>query len=421
MRILHVTQGYWPAIGGTELLIQRVSEELVQRFGDEVTVFTTNCYNGEAFFNPALPRLQPGWEELNGVRIRRFEVSSQVGRYARRLQGIPYRFRLPFNAYLRALASGPVIPGLRRAIRDDPADVLAASSFPLLHMFATLKAAADTGRPCVLHGGLHPEDPWGFERPMIYRAIKRVIYIANTQYEAEYVIRRGALPERVFVVGVGVDLDRFERIRPDEARQRLGFDDGPVVGFVGQLGGHKGVDTLLRAMPLVWREAPRAKLLVAGSRTMFAPQVERMIEALPASQRRKVKLLCDFADEETPHLFADADVIAYPSGYESFGIAFLEAWAAGKPVIGCRSGAIPTVIAEGVDGLLVPYQDEAMLAAAIVRLLRDPAMALAFGEAGRRKVRARYTWRRVAERFRRIYSIALGVPARALSETAIEA
>ena len=69
MKILHVTQGYAPAIGGTELLIQRVSEELVRQFGDEVTVFTTDCYSGEAFFTLSAPRLPVGWEERNGVRV----------------------------------------------------------------------------------------------------------------------------------------------------------------------------------------------------------------------------------------------------------------------------------------------------------------------------------------------------------------
>jgi hypothetical protein len=61
MRILHVTQGYAPAIGGTERLMQRVSEELVARAGDTVTVFTTDCYNGEAFYTPGLPSLPAGW------------------------------------------------------------------------------------------------------------------------------------------------------------------------------------------------------------------------------------------------------------------------------------------------------------------------------------------------------------------------
>src|SRR5215213_2644891 len=148
MKILHVTQGYAPAIGGTELLVQRVSEELVREFGDEVTVFTTNCYNGEAFFDPSAPRLPVGWETRNGVRVRRFAVNAGVSRVARRLQGPFYRYNVPFNQYLRALASGPVIPGLTREIRGTPADVIVASSFPLLHMFAALRGAAQSGRPC---------------------------------------------------------------------------------------------------------------------------------------------------------------------------------------------------------------------------------------------------------------------------------
>ncbi len=167
MKVLHVTQGYWPAIGGTELLIQRVSEELVRQFGDEVTVFTTNCYNGQGFFTPDAPRLAAGWEELRGVRIRRFPVNASVSRAARLIDYPVFGYRVPFNQYLRVLAGGPVIRGLGRAIREQPADVIAASSFPLLHMFVTLKAAEGSARPCVLHGGLHPDDLWGFQRSMI--------------------------------------------------------------------------------------------------------------------------------------------------------------------------------------------------------------------------------------------------------------
>jgi glycosyltransferase involved in cell wall biosynthesis len=410
MRVLHVTQGYWPALGGTELLIQRVSEELVHRFGDDVTVFTTNCYNGEGFFDPSLPRMPAGWEEINGVRIRRFEVRSRISQCARRVPALAYRLRLPLNQYLRALSSGPVISGLGDAIRQDPADVIAASSFPLLHMFAAARAACATGRPCVLHGGLHPDDRWGFDRSMIYRAIRRGIYIANTRFEADYVISRGALPERVFVAGVGVDADGFTGILPADARRQFGLADGPVVGFIGQLGGHKGVDTLLDAMPMVWRRIPQAQLLIAGGRTMFTSDVEAAVDQLPATWRQRVRMHLDFPPEQKARLFATVDVLAYPSGYESFGIAFLEAWAAGKPVIGCRRGAIPTVVEEGVNGLLVDYRAEGQLAAAIVRLLKDPETARRFGEAGRRKVLSRYTWPKIAERFRMIYRVAVGLP-----------
>lgn len=407
MRILHVTQGYWPAIGGTELLIQRVSEELVAQFADTVTVFTTNCYNGEAFFAPSIPRMPAGVEIRNQVRIERFPVLSQVSRVARRAQQFPWKYRLPFNQYMRALAGGPVIRGLTRAIREAPADVVAASSFPLLHMFAAERGARQSGRPAVLHGGLHPEDEWGFERSMIHRAIHRVHYIANTQYEADYVIRRGADPGRVFVIGVGVDPAQFEGVTRADARLRLGIDEAPVVGFIGQIGGHKGVDTLVHAMAEVWQSRPDTWLLIAGARTGFFPEVERLIAALPPARRARVKLCPDFPVEDKGALFAAVDVFAYPSGYESFGIAFLEAWVAGKPVIGCRRGAIPTVVAEGEDGLLVAFGDAHGLADAIGRLLDDVGMREAFGAAGRRKVLARYTWPLVARRFREVYQLAI--------------
>ena len=412
MRILHVTQGYCPAIGGTELLIQRVSEELVRDFGDEVTVFTTDCYNGEAFFTPNLPRLPAGQTKVNGVCVRRFPVRSRLSRAVRGPQALAYRLRLPFNERLRALAGGPVMPGLREAIRQWPGDLVAASSFPLLHMFDALEGAHASGRPCILHGGLHPHDAWGFERPMIYRAIREADgYIANTRYEADYVIARGALPERVHTVGVGVDLDGYEGITTDEAKWRLGFDRCPVIGFIGQLARHKGIDTLLKAMPRVWQREPDVNLLVAGGRTLFTDEVERVMSGWPETFRRRLRYYPSFPHERKPWLFSAIDLLAYPSGYESFGIAYLEAWAAGKPVIGVRNGAIPTVINEDVDGLLVDYEEDEVLAGAILELLGDPARARAMGQAGRSKVVARYTWQRIAREFRRIYSQVVERPA----------
>ncbi|MEQ8969671.1 MAG: glycosyltransferase family 4 protein [Coleofasciculus sp. C1-SOL-03] len=404
MKILHITQGYSPAIGGTEWLIQRVSEELVQQFGDEVTVFTTNRYNGEGFFNPKLPRMPIGWEKINGVNVRRFPVYSHISQMFRRPQALAYRLRLPKNEYLRAISGGPIIPGLRQAIREFPADLIAASSFPLLHMFSALGSAQETGRPCVFYGGLHPEDDWGYQRPMIYRAIEQSTgYVAYTKFEADYVIQQGASPERVFVVGLGVDPEPFAQVSSDEAKQRLGFDHKPVVGFIGQLGGHKGVDTILKAMPIVWQVVPDAHLLIAGARTMFAARLEQLIQSWSKEEQDKITLHYNFSNEEKPALFAAVDVFAYPSGYESFGIAFLEAWAANKPVIGCRRGAVPWVIQAGKDGLLVDYQSEQMLAEAIIMLLTNPVWANQLAEFGRQKVRSRYTWSTVAKNFREVY------------------
>ncbi len=409
MRILHVIQGYSPAIGGTELLMQRVSEELVRRWRDEVTVFTTDCYNGDAFYSPALPSMPAGWSELNDVRIRRFPVRRRISWALRGPQAWAYRLRLPFNELIRAYSAGPIVPGLRDAINSSPADLIAAASFPLLHMFDAFAAARSSRRPCVLIGCLHPDDHWGFQRPMIYDAIRQAdAYIALTQYEADYVIARGARPERVHAIGAGVDAARYRGIPSDEAKWRLGFDDRPVIGFIGQLAQHKGLDTLLRAMPQVWRFEPDVNLLIAGGRTLYAAEVERTISGWPDSFRRRCQLTLGFQEDRKPWLFGALDVLACPSGYESFGITCIEAWAAGKPVIAARSGAVESVISEGADGLLIDYQDDRALADAILDVLRHPARAAAMGEAGREKVEARYTWERIGEEFRRVYESVAG-------------
>jgi len=418
MKILHVVQGYAPALGGTEWLIQRVSEELVRQFGDEVTVFTTNAYSAEAFYSPRLPRLPVGWSELNGVRIRRFPVNSRLSQALRWPQALAHRLRLPGNEWLRALYGGPIIPGLAQAIAEQPADVVAASSFPLLHMFAALHGGQQAARPVVLHGGLHPDDVWGFNRPMIYAAIRQAsAYIANTQYEADYVIARGADPARVTAIGVGVDVARYAALTPAEAKARLGLGDQPVVGFIGQQGRHKGLDTLLRAMRQVWQAVPEAQLVIAGARTLYSRFVDRDLASWPEAERRKVKLFYNFDEADKAALFRALDVFAYPSGYESFGIAYLEAWACGLPVIGCWRGAIPWVVASGRDGLLVQFQHDQQLAEAIVLLISNPAWRRQLGQTGYNKVIERYNWPEIARRFRAVYAKAQGAHGKGVAES----
>jgi glycosyltransferase involved in cell wall biosynthesis len=410
LRVLHVTQGYFPGIGGTERLVQRLSEELVRQFGDEVTVFTTHCFSGEAFNRPALPRMPVGTEEIAGVRVRRFPVRARLSRLLERPQSFAYRHRLPFSQHLRTLYQGPIVPGLGRAIRAHPADVVAATSFPLLHMATALRSARASRRPCVFYGGLHPDDDWGFGRPWIYEAMRRSSrYVAYTEFEAGVVRERGVAADTVRVIPLAVDAGAFGTVPREEARRRLALPaDVPVVGYVGQLGLHKGVDTLLRAMPLVWAARPDTRLVVAGARAVFAEEIDRTVAAWPGEWRERTLRRYGFEEAEKPLLYSALDVFAYPSGYESFGIAFLEAWASGLPVVGCRRGAIPDVVHAGRDGLLVPYQHEELLARAILALLDSPGWRRGLGEAGRRKVLGELTWDRVARRFREVLAGARG-------------
>lgn len=407
MKIAHFVQGYTPAIGGTEYLIQRVSEELVKSYKDEVTVYTTNAFNCEAFNNPKEPLMEAKEEIINGVYVKRFKVFNKLASILNGAQRLSFSLRLPRNDLIRTLYSGPILPGIFKELPKIKADVIAASSFPLLHMHYASLASRFTKTPLVLHGGLHPTDIWGFERKVIYRLIEKcTAYIANTAYERNFLINRGIPPQKIHVIGVGTDPEKFAQASGEQIRAKYSLDGCPVVAFVGQQGGHKGIETLISAMPLVWKKAPEAKLIIAGSRTNYSLVLDKMIKELKGKAKNIIKI--DNIDEKLKaEILAACDIFASPSGFESFGITYLEAWSAGKPVIGTRQGAIPTVIDEGKDGLLIDYKDYRELAGAIIELIFDSQLRQQLGENGRLKVLKRYTWPQIAKKFRLVYQRAL--------------
>ena len=357
-----------------------------------------------------MPRLKTGDEIFHGVCVRRFPVVSSVSGLARFAQKAVGMMKIQTSETWRTLAQGPVIPGIEAAIQRESVDLIMAASFPLMHMYTALSAAKKMDRPCVFHGCIHPEDTQAFQRKMIFDAIQEADhYLANTEYEANYLARQGISREKITVVGIGVDLEPFDGIDDQQAKMKLGFGSDPVVGFIGQLGRYKGVDTLLRAAPLIWEKCPEVRFLIAGGWTTFAPHLEYLVKQFPIELQNRILFKYNFSEEEKPQLFSSVDVIAYPSGFELFGITFLEAWAAKKPVIGCLRGAIPWVVQDGVDGILVPYQDEQSLANAILDLVIHPEKAFAMAEDGYRKTAANYTWARIAQNYHRVYETILRV------------
>ncbi|MEN6299660.1 MAG: glycosyltransferase family 4 protein [Anaerolineaceae bacterium] len=409
MKILHIVQGYTPAIGGTEYLIQKISETLTHQFGDEVTVFTSNCYNGEGFWNPKVPKMNTGIFEINGVKVFRFPVRSRVSQSLRPIQKIFYQLNLPYNDWLRTYFGGPIIPNLAKKIAEFPADVVGASSFPLMHMYDAVKGTKHNRKALALHGGIHPQDTWGFDRKNIYRAIHQAdIYLANTDYEKYYLAGKGIDIDKIRTVGCGVDPEDFSSISKQQAREYLNLPlDAQIVGYIGQIGSHKGIDTLIKAMLIVWQKHPRTILLIAGGKALYAKQLDELISSLPDQYKLNLALYFNFKEEEKKYLFNAIDIFAYPSGYESFGISYLEAWSAKVPVIGTWRGAIPWVIDAGKDGLLVPFQNCHCLAKGIEVLLDNAIYSSFMGYNGFKKTITTFTWKNVAARFRDGYKEAI--------------
>lgn len=386
-----------------------LSRRLVAGGGHAVTVSTTTALSTADFRHPGAPQLAHGESWEDGVLVRRHRVVKRIGAHLHRVQEQAYRRGLPGSGVVRTIYEGPLAPGMARDALRVPADLIAATAFPLAHMHVAVTAARVRRLPVVLFGALHPEDRWGFDRSVIRRAIhSATAYAAYTQYEADYVVSLGVPAERVHVVPPGVDPAAFAP--GDRAGHPVGE---PVIGFFGQMTAHKGLLDLIAAMPSVWARVPGARLVIAGARRVGTALVEQAVSALPEHQRARVRLETDVPEARKAALFASFDVFASPSAYESFGITFLEAWAAGLPVVACRVGAVESVVRDGVDGLLVTPGDPGQLAAALERLLADPSERDRLARNGRDAVLARHSWAAIATQVAGLYaSLAGATPTR---------
>jgi glycosyltransferase involved in cell wall biosynthesis len=220
-------------------------------------------------------------------------------------------------------------------------------------------------------------------------------FCPTSQSSADEVARvYGLDPTRCRVVPNGVSPAFFQATRSSEAER------GPLV-FFGRMAREKGVDTLVEALGRMGDRAPHAVLIGRGP--MEAPVQRRLAELGLAS---RVELVPWLDAPELASRVASASMVVLPSLEESFGNAMAEAMAAGAPVISTTAGSIPEVV--GDTGLLVPPEDPAALAEAIVRLASDRELAARLSDAARRRASERYAWPAVAGTFAAIYEEVLG-------------
>jgi glycogen(starch) synthase len=171
----------------------------------------------------------------------------------------------------------------------------------------------------------------------------------------------------------------------------------PRVLFVGRLAPQKGVGTLVEAAGLL--EDPGAQILLVGD----GPErkaLERKSERLSVADR--LHFVGFFAHERLPAVLAHADLLVLPSLYEELGTVLLEAMQAALPIVASKTGGIPDVIEDGVNGLLVPPGDPEALARAIDRVLADRKLARRLSEGVQERAKD-YDWEVLAERVLRIY------------------
>lgn len=169
--------------------------------------------------------------------------------------------------------------------------------------------------------------------------------------------------------------------------------------------GYKGVWDVLRALPLVHQQLPNVSYTIVGDGSGRA-QYEALARELGLS--RHVRFLGAVSDGALTRAYRECHLFTLPSEGEGFGLVFLEAMAAGKPVVAARAGAAPEVVIDGEHGLLVGFGDIPALAGALTTLLADPTRCALMGEAARRRVADQFTFQPFVGRVRRLLDDLLG-------------
>ncbi|MGI3781805.1 MAG: glycosyltransferase [Janthinobacterium lividum] len=240
--------------------------------------------------------------------------------------------------------------------------------------------------------------------------------VATCRDEVAELAAIGVDLDRVDVVPCGVDVRHFT---PDAAP----LDDPPRrepyrIVSVGRLVPRKGFATVVEALVSL----PGVELVVAGGHAgtgaVEAEQVRLQTLAEDLGVADRVHFVGQVGHFLMPALLCSADLVVCSPWYEPFGLVPLEAMACGVPVVASAVGGMLDSVAEGETGLLVPPQDPAALATAVQGLLSDPARRRAYGRAGVRRARSRYSWDAVATATAEGYERALALRGTSEHDTA---
>ena len=351
--------------------------ELALRYPHRSLVVSTGSYEGSAASDARFPQII----DRIGIRATRLRTIQGLGRWAWRSGKLAKQWRPGFSWCAELKPAG--YPARWLAARHGvPYGVIAHGTELLLIEEKIRRSRFKRGTAGSIIG-------------------KAAVIVANSRWTADLarsVLSTLRLDVPVETVPLGTTPSHFRPgIDASAVRRKFGLNGGPWLLTVARLEWHKGIDTMMKALPAVRAAHPTARYVVAGVGERLA-QLEQLQRQLDLGDA--VRLLGAVSDEELPALYNAADLYVGASRrhellVEGFGISLVEASACGLAVVGGRSGGVPDAVREGETGILVDPDDPAAVAAGVNQLLSDPERRKRLGAAGRKAVETYYNWDRV--------------------------
>jgi glycosyltransferase involved in cell wall biosynthesis len=392
LRVLLLTETFYPEIGGGERQARLLSAALARR-GHDVTVVTRRSRSG-------LPR-----EEYEGsVRIIRI---APAGRGRWKKWGL-------------ALSAIPALAGLRSR-----ADVVMVSGYRIMGIPAVL-AARTLGTACVLKADSPGEMSGEFFRsglaafhlgPMSppVRLLVRWRNVLLRSADAFAAISSpivtelqacGVPPERTHYIPNGVDTSRFRPATIAERtaiRAHLGLPGGPLAIYTGRLVSYKGLPLLLRVWHDLRRSGTSATLVLVGAGSADMHNCEEDLRAYVNDHGLRERIVFTGAVDNVEDYLRAADVFVFPTEKEAFGVSLVEAMACGLPSVATRVGGIPDFLVDGENGLMVDAAEFSQLRDAIATLLAGGDRVATLGQRAYQTALSRFSEDTVADAYLRLF------------------
>lgn len=294
--------------------------------------------------------------------------------------------RLPRDVVCRNLIS---------AVIQAAPDLLHANSLSMGRLTGAI--AGDLPVPCAAH----LRDILGLSRAAVADLNRNRRLVAVSHATKDFHAAQGLAAERTSVIYNGLDCERFAP-RPSTAWLKAELQlprDSFLAATIGQIGLRKGQDVLAAAAAVVGHQAPNLHFLLVGER--LSSKAESLAFERDLADRFRAAGLADRLHRlgyraDVDRLLNEIDLLVHPAHQEPLGRVLLEAAAAGVPIVATAVGGTPEIVEDGVSARLIPPNDPAALAAAILELHSRPALRQEFARAARHRVESMFSIERAA-------------------------
>ena len=364
MKLLIISEGYYPYTGGLEKIVTEVAEGLNEKYDHEVTVLTSTR-----------EKVKPYQDNVNGIEVHYVPLNTSHGK----------------AEFIKELYF------MRKTLKKMLQEHFDIISIQYMGYFSAIFSTIKTDIPYSI--SIHGTDVTGNQGVLIKKIQRRVVKRAEVVISNSYFLARElerklliSLQDKLKVIWNGIDLINYKPV------EKLTTEH--TVVSVGRFVYKKGFDVLIEAFALVVDKYNDVKLLIAGDGEERV-KCEELAEEYGI--KNNIQFLGKIPNNKIGEVFEKGRIFVCPSRNESFGIVVLEAMAMGIPVIATNSGGVCEIIDDNKYGCIVPIENPTALANKMIELLGNEDECLELRGKGLKRVKE-FSIQKVEEKYEQVFS-----------------